>query len=73
MLSLVKSLHLLHTDFLNKKFPFPNMDAKTSMHKPIVVLEFGGIIGSKSKTTHVLAQKKEIENIKSVRKEKNLQ
>jgi hypothetical protein len=48
------------------------MDAKTSMHELIVVLKFGGIIGFKSKTTHVLAEKKEIENIKRVRKKKKL-
>jgi hypothetical protein len=33
------------------------MDAKTSMHEPIVVLEFGGIIGFKGKTTHVRKKK----------------
>jgi hypothetical protein len=48
------------------------MDAKTSMHEPIVALEFGGIIGSKSKMTHVLAKEKETESIQSARKKKNL-
>ncbi len=72
MSSLVKSLCLLHINLRSKKFPFPNMDAKTSMHEPIVALEFGGIIGSKSKMTHVLAKKKETESIQSARKKKNL-
>ncbi len=57
MPSLVKLFCLLHINFLIKKFPFPNMDAKTSMHEPIVVLEFGGIIGFKGKTTHVRKKK----------------
>jgi hypothetical protein len=43
------------------------MDAKTSMHGPIVVLEFGGF---KSKTTHVLAEKKKLKIPKMLEKRK---